>query len=583
VNTFGILQLTMAALSLFAATIQGAQAVLIPRERTHRIIALGCFGFALFNTGLIFVSRASGASAPAPLWGWIAAGVALPMLMWAVPKTAWAMLELPPSPGFSLLTALLASVGVLRLGGLLLMRYRHPELLWESVNTGFTTLAVPAGVAAIVAPSVWVVGGLRARRRETPFARASVAFGFMGVAASIEGLLVTLGLIDGPELYGFGAVPFVAFANVLSTLRYVNALKTRDQPAGDIARYQILRPLGEGGMGEVFLARRAGPGGFSRDVVLKTLHAGSTDPAAKERFLAEARVAAQLKHPNIIDVYDLGEQPGGFFIVMEHLDGVTLGDMLRACQDVGRPVPADDVAEIGVHLCRALGFAHSAGVLHRDLKPQNVMLTFTGAVKLIDFGIAQQKPLPSDVRLTIPPSAPERAEKPTRLTQAFGVVGTDGYIAPERLSGADASPESDLFSLGVVLYFLLAGRHPFPAACSLDFLAAVDGRTAPPLSLIRQDAPTALVAAIESCLAFGPTARPPSAASLEAHLAHALHGRRVDLAACIAGMFPQRPSLRPAGERTTPAQPEVSSALTVSARAPGGEPAAQAGPTRPAR
>jgi serine/threonine protein kinase len=187
------------------------------------------------------------------------------------------------------------------------------------------------------------------------------------------------------------------------------------------------------------------------------------------------------------------------------------------------------------------------------------------------------------VRLTIPPSAPERAEKPPRLTQACGVVGTDGYIAPERLTGADASPESDLFSLGVVLYLLLAGRHPFPAACSLDFIAAVDGRTAPPLSGLRQDAPAALVAAIESCLAFGPTARPPSAASLEAHLAHALHGRRVDLAACVAGMFPHRPSLRPGGERTTPAPPEVSNALTVSARAPGGEPAAQAGPTRPAR
>ena len=178
----------------------------------------------------------------------------------------------------------------------------------------------------------------------------------------------------------------------------------------------------------------------------------------KERFLVEARVAAQLRHPNIVDVYDLGEQPGGFFIVMEHISGVTLSEILRRSEKLGRPIAPDVVAELGAQMCRALSFAHAAQVIHRDIKRSNVMVSFAGVLKLIDFGIAQEMPSsPSERATAVEGAAVSSGEG---LTVGGSVVGTPGYIAPERYRGEPATVASDLFSVGVVLYELLAQAPP---------------------------------------------------------------------------------------------------------------------------
>jgi serine/threonine-protein kinase len=535
-NTLAVAYLVVGSLNLVAVVVQGAQALLIRKDPVPRWIALSSLGFGMFNIGIIFVSRETGAQAPTPWLAWASIGLGLVLGAAFVPMTAWSLLELPSSRVRAGIAAGLGALASARMVVLLLAVNRNPMLFWEDVNTGFSTLAVPAGLVATFVAVIWFGESLRAIRHATPFGRAMAAFGVLAVLTSLVSLPVSLGLTGGVDPYGFAALPFFAFVNTLSTLRYVHALKTRDEPVGELARYQILSPLTRGGMGEIFLARRLGPAGFLRDVVLKMLPSHSPDPAARVRFLAEARLAAQLRHPNIIDVYDLGSQPDGFFIVMERLDGPTLSEVILQSHALGRPVPPEVVAELGVQLCQALGYAHGARVIHRDLKPQNVILTFSGVVKLIDFGIAQEQQAPFAERPTLP-GAVAVAEDSGRLTVAHGIVGTHGYIAPERLRGGDAGVQTDLFALGVLLYEVLTGHSPFAHASSLDFIAAVEGGRLRKPAELRPEASPALCAAIESCLGFDPATRPPSAATLQAHLEDAVRGLRVDLAGFAKGLF----------------------------------------------
>jgi eukaryotic-like serine/threonine-protein kinase len=200
-------------------------------------------------------------------------------------------------------------------------------------------------------------------------------------------------------------------------------------------RYRIVRRIGAGGMARVFLAEDVD---LHRDVAIKVLHERfAEDEQFIERFSREARAAAGLNHPNIVAVYDRGQTEGSYYIAMEYLDGDTLKDVITR----QGPIPAKRAIDIALQLLAALRFAHRREVIHRDVKPQNVMVLRDGRVKVADFGIARAGD--SD------------------MTEAGSIVGTAQYLSPEQARGQHVGPESDLYSVGVVLYEMLTGRVPF--------------------------------------------------------------------------------------------------------------------------
>ncbi|HWC66819.1 MAG TPA: protein kinase, partial [Acidimicrobiales bacterium] len=204
-------------------------------------------------------------------------------------------------------------------------------------------------------------------------------------------------------------------------------------------RYEIQSRIGRGGMSDVYVARDRL---LERRVAVKVLFPEfATDPSFVERFRREAQAAANLTHPNIVAVHDWGQQAGTYFIVMEYVDGHSLADLLRT---QGRINP-QRAAAIAADTSAALSFAHRGGVVHRDVKPGNILLTAAGDVKVADFGIARALG-----------TATEQG-----LTQAGSVMGTAAYFSPEQAQGGQPDPRSDLYSLGIVLYEMVAGKPPF--------------------------------------------------------------------------------------------------------------------------
>lgn len=258
-------------------------------------------------------------------------------------------------------------------------------------------------------------------------------------------------------------------------------------------RYRIRRRLGEGGMASVHLAHDRE---LARLVAVKVLaeHVAG-DLEVRTRFLREGRLAARLSHPNVVAVYDAGEEDGRPYLVMEHVDGETLADLLRRRGRLAWP----EAVGLVLQACAGLEHAHAAGLVHRDVKPQNLLVTRSGALKVADFGIA-------------------RADGSTQLTEAGTILGTAAYLAPEQATGESAGPAADVYSLGAVLYELLAGRPPFEDE-TLDalLLRHQAGPAAPPRPLER-DVPPALEEVVMRALARLPEYRPPSAAALAREL-----------------------------------------------------------------
>jgi tRNA A-37 threonylcarbamoyl transferase component Bud32 len=278
-----------------------------------------------------------------------------------------------------------------------------------------------------------------------------------------------------------------------------------DQAVGTVAhaglrlqrRYRLDSVIATGGMGTVWAGEDLLLG---RRVAVKVLLLAATgDPLAADRVRREARAAASLRHPNVACVYDYGHEDGLDFLVMELLDGESLAARLY---ELGALRP-DEAAWVATEVAGALDAAHRAGVVHRDVKPGNIVLTADGEVKLLDFGIAA--------------SAGQRASP-----GQDGLVGTAPYLAPECALGAPADPASDVYALGVVVYEMLAGRPPFTGESMAAVAAAHVHNTPPPLASLAPGVPPAMAAVCERALAKDPAARPPSAGALAAQLTAAL-------------------------------------------------------------
>src|SRR5271169_769346 len=247
--------------------------------------------------------------------------------------------------------------------------------------------------------------------------------------------------------------------------------------------YEIQSPLGAGGMGEVYLARDTR---LDRTVAVKILPTHlSSNLEAKQRFEREARAISSLNHPNICTLHDVGHQDGTDFLVMEYLDGETLADRLMK-----GPLSSEQVLKHGIDICEGLEKAHKSGVIHRDLKPGNIMLTKSGA-KLMDFGLAKAMPAhePLASGLTRTSSGPS-ADQP--LTTQGTVVGTLQYMSPEQVEGKEADPRSDVCARGAVLYEVATGKRAFAGKTTASVIAAVLERDPPPGSTVQPMSPPGL-------------------------------------------------------------------------------------------
>ncbi len=259
--------------------------------------------------------------------------------------------------------------------------------------------------------------------------------------------------------------------------------------------YEIQSPLGAGGMGEVY---RACDTRLRRTVAIKILPEHLCDsPEARLRFDREAQALSSFNHPNICQLYDVGEQDGTRFLVMEYLEGETLADRLRK-----GPLPLEQVLKIGIEMCESLEKAHRSGVLHRDLKPGNIMLTKSGT-KLMDFGLAKTP----TATLGSLSSSNSLATMSEPLTTEGTIVGTVQYMPPEQLEGKEADARSDIFSLGAVLYEMTTGKRAFEGKTTASTIAAILAAEPKPISTLQPLLPRGLEHVVRVCLAKDPDDR----------------------------------------------------------------------------
>ena len=267
-------------------------------------------------------------------------------------------------------------------------------------------------------------------------------------------------------------------------------------PGQVLGHYRIVEKIGAGGMGEIW---RANDPRLDRDVAVKVL---PPDFAANEQFRArfdrEARAISSLNHPNICTLFDVGEEGGTHYLVMELLEGESLAQRLRR----DGALPLEDVLQIGRQVTAALDAAHRSGIVHRDLKPENVMLTRSGA-KLLDFGLAKTVGgLDSAIE-----SATSLSTVREALTEQGTILGTFQYMAPEQLEGAEADARTDLFALGSVLYQMTTGVRPFEGKSRAGLIAAIVEREPEPMSSVQPLTPPSLERIVSLCLRKDPADR----------------------------------------------------------------------------
>ncbi len=264
--------------------------------------------------------------------------------------------------------------------------------------------------------------------------------------------------------------------------------------------YEIQSLVGAGGMGEVY---RAHDSRLDRTVAIKVLPATfSADRERLQRFAQEARAAAALNHPNILSIFDIGEERGAPYVVSELLEGETLRERLRT-----GPLPVRRVIEYGTQVARGLAAAHEKGIVHRDLKPENLFLTNDGRVKILDFGLA---------KLTKPEATSGSGDAPTMqvATEAGVVMGTAGYMSPEQVRGKPADHRTDIFSFGAILYEMISGKRAFHGETAADTMSAILKEETPELSETARNVPPGLERIVRHCLEKHPAQRFQSAGDL---------------------------------------------------------------------
>jgi Tol biopolymer transport system component len=264
--------------------------------------------------------------------------------------------------------------------------------------------------------------------------------------------------------------------------------------------YEIQSMLGAGGMGEVY---RAHDSRLNRTVAIKVLPASfSADRDRLQRFAQEARAAAALNHPNILSIFDIGEEKGAPYVVSELLEGETLRERLR-----NGALPIRRAVDYALQVARGLAAAHEKGIVHRDLKPENLFLTSDGRVKILDFGLA---------KLTLPESHAGSGDAPTVqvATEAGVVMGTAGYMSPEQVRGKSADHRSDIFAFGAILYEMISGKRAFHGETTADTMSAILKEETPELAETARSVPPGLERIVRHCLEKHPTQRFQSAGDL---------------------------------------------------------------------
>jgi len=428
------------------------------------------------------------------------------------------------------------------IGVVVLWRARDMSLrslrMWELIC--FATLAAQYGydrfesmasLDASVLPAPMTAIGLIGLATLQGFAMMILAYGVLIPNTRRRSLMVVAGLfavaiatifaaaVVNPLLRGAHVIPlmvqailtlmFPAAIAVFAAAR-ASALQRRafeaERRADRMGQYTLKRKLGEGGMGEVWLAEH---GLLKRPCAVKFIRPElASNPSNAARFAREVQAVTGLSHVNTVRVYDYGQaDDGSFYFVMEYLDGPTLEELVK----MSGPLPAGRVVHLLRQVCGALAEAHTAGLVHRDLKPGNVIVASLGGqkdvAKLLDFGLVH-----------------DLADTDDRLTRAGMVLGTPAYMCPEQAAGEKTvDARGDIYSLGAVAFFALTGRPPFEGKTTGQLLAAHRSETPPPLSDLSPDVPADLAATIARCLLKDPTDRLQSAAELDVALAACLH------------------------------------------------------------
>jgi eukaryotic-like serine/threonine-protein kinase len=272
-----------------------------------------------------------------------------------------------------------------------------------------------------------------------------------------------------------------------------------------LGKYQLFATLGRGGMADVYLAVAVGPAGFNKLVVVKTLRSPDVDASARalEMFLNEARLSARLNHPNVVQTYEVGEEQGTYFIVMEYLEGQPLDRLLKRAQRAGVAVPMAWAARVVADGLQGLHYAHELrdydgtplNIIHRDVSPHNLFVAYDGGVKILDFGIA-------------------KAATAAGLTATGVLKGKVAYMAPEQANSAKLDRRADIFSMGILLWEAIAGRRLMAGDTPAATLANVLHHNVPPLSQVRPDVDPELEAITMRALAPAPSDRYPSARAM---------------------------------------------------------------------